>query len=305
VTVLGPAGVGKSRLVREFLAVLDNRHAGVRVLRGRCLAAGHGITYWALGEILRTACDIQLDDPAALALEKLRAYADDDRMSQALALTAGIPVPGNRLDLMAPQAVADELSWAWPRFAAAQAEQGLAVWVVEDLHWAGAPLLEMLERVIARSSGPLFVIATARPDLMASHPGFGGGSEDFSTISLRPLSKRQSDELLQAILDVADLPPSLSEEILARAEGNPFFLEEIVRRLIEEGTLRREEGRWKATPGAHTASLPDSLLALLAARIDSIPDHEKRVLQEASVIGKVFWAEPLQRVVGGDVGAAQ
>ncbi|HEX2680710.1 MAG TPA: hypothetical protein VHQ03_05405, partial [Candidatus Dormibacteraeota bacterium] len=177
-------------------------------------------------------------------------------------------------------------------------------WVVEDLHWAGDRLLEMLERVIARATGPLLIIATARPDLVESHPGFGGGSENFSTISLRPLSPRQSDELLRGILDVADLPARLGEEILARAEGNPFFLEEIVRRLIEEGALRREGDRWTAAHGTRSTPLPDSLIALLAARIDSVPEREKRVLQEAAVIGKVFWAEPLQRVMADDVNSA-
>ena len=303
ITVLGPAGVGKSRLVREFLADVRKRYPAVRVLRGRCLAAGHGITYWALGEILRAACGIQLDDSAAAALEKLQATATDERLSQALALTAGIHVPNSRLGEMTPQGVADELAWAWPRFASAQSRTP-AVWVVEDLHWAGGPLLEMLERVIARSTGPLLVIATARPDLVEAHPGFGGGSENFSTVSLRPLSRRHSEELLRAILVVADFPAELADEILSRAEGNPFFLEEIVRRLIEEGTLQHEEGHWKATPGSHSTPLPDSLLALLSARIDSVSEEEKRVLQEAAVIGKVFWAEPLARVIHGDVTSA-
>ncbi|HEX2645960.1 MAG TPA: AAA family ATPase, partial [Candidatus Dormibacteraeota bacterium] len=303
VTVLGPAGVGKTRLVREFLTILREGPPNLRVLRGRCLAAGHGITYWALGEILRDACGIELADSASIALEKLQAEVADDRMRDALALTAGIPVPNSRLAQMTPQAVADELGWAWPRFATWQA-QDLAVWVVEDLHWAGDRLLEMLERVIARATGPLLIIATARPDLVESHPGFGGGSENFSTISLRPLSPRQSDELLRGILDVADLPARLGEEILARAEGNPFFLEEIVRRLIEEGALRREGDRWTAAHGTRSTPLPDSLIALLAARIDSVPEREKRVLQEAAVIGKVFWAEPLQRVMADDVNSA-
>ena len=300
VTVLGPAGVGKSRLVREFLADLRQRYPEARVLRGRCLAAGQGITYWALGEILRAACGIQLDDSAAAALEKLHSTATDERMSQALALTAGIPVPNTRLSQMTPQGVADELAWAWPRFASAQAET-LAVWVIEDLHWAGAPLLEMLERVIARSTGPLLVVGTARADLVEAHPGFGGGSENFSTISLRPLSRRHSEELLRAILAVADFPSDLADEILSRAEGNPFFLEEIVRRLMDEGTLKQEEGHWKAAPGRQSTPLPDSLLAVLSARIDSLSELEKRVLQEAAVIGKVFWAEPLGRAVSGDV----
>lgn len=300
VTVLGPAGVGKSRLVQEFVSSLKDGHPQVGVLRGRCLAAGHGITYWALGEILQAACGIRLDDPAATAIEKLRSVVDDARMLEALAATAGIAVPMGRLSQLAPQAVADELGWAWPRFATTQAAE-LGVWVIEDLHWAGDQLLEMLERIIARAAGPLLVIGTARPDLVESHPGFGGGSENFSTLSLRPLSAKHSEELLEALLAVTDVPGSISTEILRKAEGNPFFLEEIVRRLIEEGALVQEGAGWRSTSKSLATPLPDSLLALLSARIDSIPQREKRVLQEAAVIGKVFWADPLDRFVGEDV----
>jgi class 3 adenylate cyclase/tetratricopeptide (TPR) repeat protein len=302
VTVLGPAGVGKSRLVQEFTASVKARHPSARILRGRCLAAGHGITYWALGEILRAACDIRLDDPGVVAVGKLREVVSDERTVEALAATAGISVPGSRLTEMPPQSVADELAWAWSRFASVAG--GASVWVVEDLHWAGQPLLDMLERVIGRSSGALLVIGTARPELAESHPGFGGGSEDFSTLSLRPLSEVHSQQLFDALLSVTDLPARIAAEILGKAEGNPFFLEEIVRRLIDEGALVREAGRWRSTALLTSTPLPDSLLALLSARIDAIPEEEKRVLQDAAVIGRVFWAEPLRRGVGGEVSSA-
>jgi class 3 adenylate cyclase/tetratricopeptide (TPR) repeat protein len=299
VTVLGPAGVGKSRLVKEFVAEVRKNHPQARVVRGRCLAAGHGITYWALGEILRSACDIRLDDSAAVAAGKLRSVVSDERTLAALAATAGIPLPGSRLTQMAPQSVADELAWAWPRFATVEAADP-AVWVVEDLHWAGAPLLEMLEKIISRSTGPLLMIGTARPELVEAHPGFGGGSENFSALSLRPLSGAHSKELLDALLSVADLPAGMGAEILSKAEGNPFFLEEMIRRLIDEGALVLEGGRWRSTARITTISLPDSLLALLSARIDAIPPAEKRALQEAAVVGRVFWAEPLQRSLRSD-----
>src|SRR6267143_1386611 len=298
VTILGPAGVGKSRLVQEFVAGVRTRQPKARILRGRCLAAGHGITYWALGEILRAASDMRLDDPSAVAVAKLRATIPDERTVEALAATSGIAVPDSRLAPMPPQAVADELAWAWPRFASILAAKEPCVWIVEDLHWAGRPLLDMLERVIGRSTGSLLVIGTARPDLTEQHAGFGGGSEDFSTLSLRPLSQAHSEQLLGALLSVADLPAAMAAEILAKAEGNPFFLEEIVRRLIEEGALVRDGDRWRSTARITTTPLPDSLLALLSARIDAIPEAEKRVLQEAAVIGKVFWAEPLSRSLG-------
>src|SRR2546429_3551563 len=301
VTVLGPAGVGKSRLVHEFVAGVRAQHPNARVLRGRCLAAGHGITFWALGEILRAACGIRLDDPAELALEKLKAKVPDPRTLEALAATAGIAVPGTGLEALSPQAVAEELASAWPRFASAEASADLAIWVVEDLHWAGDPLLEMLERVIARSAGPFLIIGTARPDLVDAHPGFGGGSENFSTISLRPLSSKQSQQLLEGLLTMADMPSEMTADILRKADGNPFFLEEFVRGLIEEEVLVRQDGRWHSTGSLPKTPLPDSLLALLSARIDALPDFDKRVLQEASVIGRLFWPDPLQRTLGDEV----
>jgi class 3 adenylate cyclase/tetratricopeptide (TPR) repeat protein len=303
VTVLGPAGVGKSRLVHEFVAGVNARHPAAHVLRGRCLAFGHGITYWALGEILRSACDIHLDDPNAVAVAKLRAVVSDERTVEALAATAGISVPDSRLTKMVPQSVADELAWAWPRFASARMGEP-SVWVVEDLHWAGQALLDMLERVVGRSTGPLLIVGTSRPELAELHSGFGAGSEDFSTLSLRPLSEAHSRQLLDELLSVADLPDQVAAEILGKAEGNPFFLEEIVRRLIEEGALVREGDRWKSTARLKSTPLPDSLFALLSARIDAIPEGEKRVLQEAAVIGRVFWSEPLERSMGLDVSPA-
>ncbi|HEV2218093.1 MAG TPA: adenylate/guanylate cyclase domain-containing protein [Candidatus Dormibacteraeota bacterium] len=304
VTVLGPAGVGKSRLVQEFVAGVSARQPTARILLGRCLAAGHGITYWALGEILRAASDMRLDDSSSVAVTKLRAAIADERTVEALAASAGIAIPESRIAAMAPQDVADELAWAWPRFASVLAATEPCIWIVEDLHWAGRPLLDMLERVIGRSTGPLLVIGTARPDLTELHAGFGGGSEDFSTLSLRPLSPTYSQVLLGALLSEADLPAAMAAVVLAKAEGNPFFLEEIIRRLMEEGALVRDGDRWRITTGITTWPLPDSLVALLSARIDAIPDAEKQVLQEAAVIGKVFWAEPLNRSLGDTVPAA-
>ena len=304
VTVLGPAGVGKSRLVHEFVTEVMANHPEGRVLRGRCLAAGHGITYWALGEILRAACGIRLDDSSDVALQKLQGAVSERRTLEALATTAGIAVPGSDIEHLSPQAVAEELSSAWPRFASAEAAGGLAVWVVEDLHWAGDALLEMLERIVARSTGPLLVVGTARPDLVEAHPGFGGGSENFSTISLRPLSVKHSQQLLDGLLKTTAMPPEMATEILAKADGNPFFLEEIIRRLIEDGTLFQEAGAWRAVAGASKTPLPDSLLALLSARIDALPEFDKRVLQEAAVVGRLFWPDPLERILGGDVPSA-
>ncbi|HYS02628.1 MAG TPA: adenylate/guanylate cyclase domain-containing protein, partial [Candidatus Eisenbacteria bacterium] len=310
VTVTGQAGVGKSRLVGEFASLAQERIREARGLRGRCLAAGQGITYWALAEILRSACRISLDDPVDVSQQKLQeavggplraagvSGAEVEQTIFALAMTAGITLPGNPLVSLEPEAVADELGRAWPRFMSALGAGGLAILIVEDMHWAGDPLVKMIERIVTRSTGQVLVVATARPEFAEKFPQFGGGSDDFSTIRLRPLSDRQTQELVDALLQVAELPGEVRAAILARAEGNPLFVEEILQRLIEAGGLVRDGPRWVATQSASHAPLPETLHALIAARIDALDPREKRVLQEAAIVGKVFWEQPLTRMTG-------
>jgi hypothetical protein len=317
VLLYGPAGIGKSRLIHEFVDDASQGGRPPRVLRGRCIAAGQGITYWACAEILRAACGISLDEPAEAAqaklivelaglLEHLGLPEGDVRQTMnALAITAGMSMPDNPLERMEPRAVAEELARAWPRFATALAAAGPTVLVVEDLHWAGEQMLEMVERLLVRSDGPILLVATARPEFAEGHPGYAGGREDVTAISLRSLSEQQSTELVEGLLAASTLPTNLRDEILARAEGNPFFLEEILRRLIDEGILVREDGGWRATGALSATTLPDTIHGLLAARIDGLPSDEKRVLQEAAVVGRVFWEEPVRRAVGnGQVDAA-
>ena len=310
VTVMGKAGVGKSRLIGEFGSLARKRMPDAHLLRGRCLSSGQGITYWALDEILRSACDISLDDPAAVFRQKLEDVVglalqvsglSDPEVEHtifALAMTAGVALPGSSLSGLEPETVADELSQAWPRMMTALASRGTVIVVIEDLHWADDALVRMLERVVARSSGPLLVVGTARPEFSEKYSQFGGGSEDFSTITLRALSPRQTQELIDGLLRVADLPGDVRAAILSRAEGNPLFVEEIIQRLIEVGALTRAGERWVATESAAQVTVPDTLQALLASRIDSLTAREKRVLQEAAIVGMVFWEQPLGRITG-------
>jgi tetratricopeptide (TPR) repeat protein len=298
VIVYGPAGIGKSRLAAEFVAAARERDDTVRTLRGRCLAAGRGITYWALAEILRGACGIGLDDPPEVVADKLRdgvsavltplglSNGDVQQTAQALATTIGV-----RLDDEAEPSSADALARAWPRFASGYAAVSPAIWIIEDLHWAGDPALEMIERIAARTDGPLLILSTARPEFVEAHPGFGAaGGAPPTSISLRPLTDQQGGELVEGLLAVAELPEALRAEILAKAEGNPFFVEEIVRRLIDEGALVQDGARWRATSTALSARIPDSIYALLAARIDALEPRDRHVAQEAAVIGRTFWA---------------
>lgn len=309
VLVVGPAGIGKSRLLREFIGATAGR-ADLVVLRGRCLAAGHGITFWALGEVLRAACGISLDEPADSAAEKLTRRAagplaavglserDIVDTISALATSANLAFPGNALEGLDPEAVAEEMGRAWPRFLTGLAAAAPLAMVVEDVHWADGRMLRMLELLTGRSHGPLLLIATARPEFTEAHPGFAGG-EDLSVVSLRPLTEAQTERLVVELLGTSELPAELVSNIRRKADGNPFFLEEILQRLIDEGALVPADGRWQATERAATVELPDTVHAVLAARIDALPPDEKRLIQEAAVVGRVFWPGPLVPVVGG------
>ncbi|HEX6347829.1 MAG TPA: AAA family ATPase [Candidatus Dormibacteraeota bacterium] len=307
--ISGPAGIGKSRLVREFLNLASARHPETTFLQGRCPSTGEGLTYWALGELLRRECQISLDDPANTAAERLRQKVEAvlkpvsadkatiEHTVNALAFTAGISIPGNPLDVTRPSAVQLELSMAWPRFISAYSATGPVILVLEDLHWAGDRLVEMTERLLARSTGPILLVGTARPEFRTAHPEFGEGSEAAAALSLRALTSQQSTALLSEILEGSAIPEGLRRDLVTTADGNPLFLEEIIRRLIDEGVLVREGWTWRAT-GSLPAALPDTVLAVLGARIDALPHAQKRALQEAAVIGRVFWEAPLRQASG-------
>ncbi|HTG48396.1 MAG TPA: AAA family ATPase [Actinomycetota bacterium] len=297
VLVVGAAGIGKSRLLEEFADHVAARPDTPRIYRGRCLATGRGNSYWALGEMLRSAFRIALDDPATVAARKLldgvRAAADlegssdDVRLTAAaLAATAGLTLAEDLLAELEPEEVGDRIARAWPRFVGALAARGPVILLFEDLHWADEQLVELVRVIATRSRGSVLIVGTARP-------GFEDDIGGASILRLDPLSDRQSEELVAGFLADAELPAELRASITERAEGNPLFLEEIVRRLIDEGVVVRDAGRWMARSGAGIPALPDTVHAVLAARIDALPTLEKRALQEASVVGRSFWAEPL------------
>ncbi len=309
VLLLGAAGIGKSRLLHEFTerAALD---ASPAIYRGRCLATGRGITYWALGEMLRSAFGIALDDAAEDAAgrvnagvrEAMAAAGTSDEVvritAAALAATAGLPLAGGPLESLEPEEVGDQIARAWPRFVTALAGRGPSILLFEDLHWADDQLLEIVRLIATRSHGPVLIVATARPEFAGSHPAFADGIVGSAGLGLEPLSDEQSEHLVAGLLVGAELPMDLRSRMTEKAQGNPLFLEEMVRRLIDEGVVVREADGWVARADAPSTTLPDTVLAVLAARIDALPPLEKRALQEASVVGRSFWAEPLARTLG-------
>jgi class 3 adenylate cyclase/tetratricopeptide (TPR) repeat protein len=305
VVLSGPAGIGKSRMLREFIASANAAHPGLDVLRGRCLAAGHGITFWAPGEVLRQACDISLDEPAESAATKLRNTtsallaplglrpADLDETIFALADSANLALPGNPLEAMDPESAGEVISRAWARFLTALGMRSPTAVLLEDLHWADERVVELLDLLAGRLRGRLVVVATARPEFIESHPGFGT-AEDVTMIPLRPLTDVQTDRLAAELLGESGALQALLAEVRQKAEGNPFFLEEILQRLVDEGALVQEDGRWRATERAATVTLPDTIHGLLAARIDGLPPDEKALLQQAAVVGRIFWPGSLR-----------
>ncbi len=309
VTILGEAGIGKTRLTEEFLARAGSEaRLPAAVTTGRCLPYGEGITYWALREILWGAAGILLDDTASAAGEKLRKLTLDllgasgdgvpeaERVMFALATTAGISLMDNPLDRMSPESIGEELGLAWPRFLSALAARGPAVVVIEDLHRAESPLLDMVEHLVSRSTGSLLLVATARPELADLRPGWSS-RRGMSQIGLEPLTAADVEDLLDELLP--QVGPDLREKISAAAEGNPFFAEEIVGHLIDEGVLARDEERILEANSGAPVTIPDTLRALLAARVDALPGEEKRLLQDGAVVGRVFWLTTLESMRAG------
>ena len=263
VSVLGDPGVGKTRLMRELWERLAADDEQPLRRTGRCLPYGEGITFWPLGEVLREHLGIlESDSP-----EEVRRRLGEREI---LGLTLGLDVAGD----LHPLAVRDKLHAAWVDFVTEHASERPGVFLVEDVHWAEPPLLELLERLARDVRAPLLLLATARPDFAYRWDV----RVDAETVLLEPLPAEVATSLVDEL--AAQLPPNVRELIVRRAEGNPFFVEELVQ-------LAGEDGR----------EIPDSVQAVLAARIDLLDEAEKTALQAAAVIGRTFWTGPMYELV--------
>jgi predicted ATPase/class 3 adenylate cyclase len=294
VTVVGNAGVGKSRLVAEVLARLAQR-AGVRILRGRCLPYGAGITYWPFMDLVREDAEIQPSDDRTAALAKLdarlAALFPGDRLPAVhgrLTLLLGLEVAGVALPNVPAERIAVELSSGIRQYIEAIASRNALVVVIDDLHWAEPGVLEMLAHVADRSSAvPFLLICVARPELLERYP-WSAGNSNASLLQLEPLDATETRTLLSELLGLAEVPPSIGLRIAERSAGNPLFCEEFVRMLIEARHLEFAGGHWRATGATAELPLPESIHSVVAARIDGLPPPEKTTLQRASVIGERF-----------------
>ncbi len=313
VTLYGQAGVGKSRLTADFLAGLARRTPAPRVVRGRCLPYGSGVTFWALAEILKSEAGILDSDAPADAVTKLEQLgerligrdlaADPRRTTALLAFTVGIAIPGFDVERIDRDQLRSDIHAAWRVYFSALAATAPVVAVIEDIHWADAPLLDLLEELSERTEGPVLVLCPARPELLNRRPGWGGGRRRFTGINIDPLTPQDTGRLVRLLLTIENLPISLHERIVERAGGNPFFIEEILRHQIDEGRVTRSPDGWRATDSdLATIAIPDTVQAVLAARIDLLGPEAKRVLQAAAVVGRIFWPEPIAQFTEADAG---
>jgi class 3 adenylate cyclase/tetratricopeptide (TPR) repeat protein len=291
VTLIGEPGVGKSRLVKEFFAFVDDRPQTVFWRQGRCLPYGEGVTFWALGEVLKAQAGILASDGAVDAGKKLASATSaliSDPAEREWIRTRLAPLMG-LADTQTESTDRAETFSAWRRFLEAMASIRPLVLVLEDMHWADVAMLAFVEHVMEWATDlPIFIICTARPELFDRDAGWGGGKRNWSTLSLPPLGEADAGELIAALLP-PEAPYEIQHLVIERAGGNPLFAEEFVRMLGEQHADGEAEGS-RDLPGDHT---PASLHAIIAARLDTLAPLQKTLLQDASVVGRVFWTGAL------------
>jgi class 3 adenylate cyclase/tetratricopeptide (TPR) repeat protein len=288
VTLVGVPGIGKSRLVAELFAAIDVVPELVYWRQGRCLPYGEGVTYWALSEMVKAHAGILETDTEEQAQQKLH-EAVAELMEGA---SDGDWVVGHLRRLIGlaeeTQSGADrqaESFAAWRRFFEALAEENPLILVFEDLHWADESLLDFIDHLVDWATGvPLLVVCTARPELLTRRAGWGGGKPNAATISLSPLSAEETARLVHALLERGVLPADVQTTLIERAGGNPLYAEEFAR-MVELGNGEETEIR-----------LPESVQGIIAARLDAVPLEEKLLLQDAAVVGKVFWLGAVERI---------
>jgi class 3 adenylate cyclase len=298
VLVSGPAGVGKSRLGWEFEKYTDGLAAEVWWHRGRCLSYGEGVAFWALAEIVRQRLGIAEDDPAEVAAAKLQdgldQYVTDpgerSYLGGRLGRLLGVPFPGDAGDPRIPLA-REELFAGWRLFFERLAAQMPVVLLVEDAQHADHGLLDFLDHLIDWVRDlPIYVLVFARPELHQARPGFGTG-RNRSTLTLDPLDARSMEQLVDAL--VPSMPPPARSAITRQAQGVPLFAVETVRALIDRDIVQPVEGEYRLVGDLGQLAVPDSLHALLAARLDALDPAVRRLVTDAAVLGASFPAEAL------------
>jgi len=274
VTLVGVPGIGKSRLVSELFQRLEQMPDLVWWRQGRALPYGSGVSFWAVGEIVKAQAGINENDSPVVVTQKLR-----DSVASTVDEHEREWVRGHLEPLLglSDDAALDrqEAFAAWRRYLEGLAEQQPLVLVFEDLHWADEGLLDFVDHLAEWAAGvPLLVLASARPELLDRRPNWGGGKLNATTLALSPLDDANAARVIAAVLDQALLPAETQAALLEQAGGNPLYAEQFARLFLERGDV----------------AVPENVQGIIAARLDALPDAEKQLLQDAAVLGKVFWS---------------
>jgi class 3 adenylate cyclase/tetratricopeptide (TPR) repeat protein len=279
-TLLGPAGVGKSRLVAEFL---NGPAAGATRLRGRCLSYGEGITFYPLAEVIQQAAGVEKEDDVETARGKLAALVEGAPNAEGIVTNVG-----GLLAWDEPGAVEDAY-WSVRKLFEHLARERPLVVVFDDIHWAEPVFLDLIEHLADWTrDAAVLLLCVARPELLEVRTGWGGGKMNATSILLEPLDADASSILVDNLLGEADIPQTARRRILEAAEGNPLFVEEMLFMLIDDGLLRFEDGGWRAVADLADVTVPPTIQLLLAARLDRLDAEERAVIERGSVEGKVF-----------------
>jgi class 3 adenylate cyclase/tetratricopeptide (TPR) repeat protein len=280
-SVIGEAGVGKTKLVAELLSRVADR---ARIAEGRCLSYGEGITYWPLAQIVRQLAGIGEADARDVAIRKLEAICEGvtdadaivERVSTAMGLETS-PIPK------------EELAWGFRKLLEhVGADRPLAV-VLDDIHWAHPPLLEAIAHVATLATAtPLLLVCMARPQLEEDSAGWAGDVREHLAVQLEPLSESETEAMVAGLIGDIGMPEETLSDIVAAAEGNPLFLEQMLSMWQDDGTLVLGSSGWGLARRREGLSIPPSIQALLAARLDSLIEQERAVLERGAIVGQVF-----------------
>jgi predicted ATPase/class 3 adenylate cyclase len=281
-TILGTAGVGKSRLVEEFVKGLEGR---AEVLRGRCLSYGQGITFWPVAEVVKSAAGLQDFDATEAVERKIvdRLAGDEyaaaiaNRLAQVIGVSSG-------------SAPAQEAEWAVRRLLEILGAGDPVVVVLDDIHWGEPAFLDLIDHVAdSARDASILLLCTARPEFLDTRGGWAGGKMNATSILLEPLNDAQSEALISNLLGATDLAEDVRARIVRAAEGNPLFVEQMLAMLIDDGLVHSVDGHWVATSDRMEVSVPPTIAALLSARLDRLDAEERDIIGRASVVGKVFY----------------